>query len=774
MNDSLKRIVVVILINMILQGLPNGSVLAGEPRKWGTVVGYVNDRDSNAPIPYANVFFHGTTLGSTTNSEGFFQIERVRPGSYKLVVRMIGYRPVIVRDILVKANDVRVINITMKQQALQLDGVSVEADRKTGVIQQEHSFIGMEVIGRKRIISMPGAWEDANRAISVLPSVKGRNDLNTFLYVRGGSPDQNLVLYDGMEILNPSRLVLLMGGGVSVCNPDVIKSMVLSPGGFGAEYGNKMSALLNIATRSGRKDYTAVTANTGLVSARATAEGPWAKRRGSWLLAGRRSFYDVVANTIYSQNYVFPFFYDIHAKLDYDMSVDDRLSVSFVTMGEGAKMLSLEKEEMDVINRGRGNIAIIRYNSIMSPKLATQLLVGYYNDNNDLKLYDTNNYFYNAKLDYSVARTSLRGDMLYYPSTRFRCSSGLQVTSAKTMVCFNMRWRSYVALPQRIDFDDSYQHFGHYINIRFRQKAWLELIAGGRYDYSTLYNQAELSPRLKMSFAIGRNSSLWAITGLYYQFPDILTIIERGQPLDITRDTENLGAERALHRIVGFEHRWNSGISFKLEGYEKYFDRLLVSQDQIIYLAENSGKGYARGVEISFRKERSESSKLGFWGNYSYSVAQYRDHGDHPWRYFDYDQRHAAALGADVKLYDGWSLFAVWRFGTGFPYTPLTAFRRGLNSLQGIINGWELLKDDTNSARYPNYNRCDIKLSYMHKFGRRKISAYLDFINMFNNKNVYLYEWDFYQHANSNSYVGKRTVIYMLPFIPSFGISVDL
>ncbi len=151
--------------------------------------------------------------------------------------------------------------------------------------------------------------EDAYRAMATLPSVVTRNDLNTQLYIRGGSPDQNLVIYDGVEIFNPSRLFVVMGGGISLVNPDIIEAIDLAPGGFDVEYGNKMSALMKISTRDGRRDRVAVKSSTSLVSVRAVAEGPIAHGRGSWLIAGRRSFYDMLANNFYSQNYVFPYFF---------------------------------------------------------------------------------------------------------------------------------------------------------------------------------------------------------------------------------------------------------------------------------------------------------------------------------------------------------------------------------------------------------------------------------------------------------------------------------
>src|SRR4030067_1270846 len=128
-----------------------------------------------------------------------------------------------------------------------------------------------------------------------LPGVASRNDLNTQLYIRGGSPDQNLILYDGIEILTPSRLLVVMGGGISLVNPDVIETIDLAPGGFGVENGNKMSALIQLKTRDGRRDRLSMRTSASFVTARTVMEGPLPGHKGSWVVAARRSFYDIFA-----------------------------------------------------------------------------------------------------------------------------------------------------------------------------------------------------------------------------------------------------------------------------------------------------------------------------------------------------------------------------------------------------------------------------------------------------------------------------------------------
>jgi hypothetical protein len=294
-----------------------------------------------------------------------------------------------------------------------------------------------------------------------------------------------------------------------------------------------------------------------------------------------------------------------------------------------------------------------------------------------------------------------------------------------------------------------------------------------RYDYSTLYNEARLSPRAKIIFVPSPQSTVWYSTGIYSQYPDLLTIISRGEPLDITRNTEHLRAETAVHHIWGFRWEPAKNQQFKVELYKKTFDNLLVAEKNSSYVPKNGGIGFARGVEISYQYNRGQIDPFAFWMNYSLSDAKYRPEYGGEWIYFDYDRLHQMAAGLDVKVYRNWSVGAIWHLGSGFPYTPILALRRDPNSTTGPVDGWELLKEPKNSARYPTYSRFDLRFMYQHRGKTRTVAAYIDFMNLFNHRNIYSYEWDFYDRG-ANGAVAKRSVMYMVPFLPSFGVSFSL
>jgi len=747
------------------------AISAKGDARFGQIIGYVFDKDDMRPLPDVNLYIKDTMIGAASSKEGFYKIKRVPPGVYTFIVRIIGYRTMVIHNVKIGPGKTRIINIGLRKKILPMKEISVTGDGSGRILPHEISLIGHEIMRPRDVIKRPGALEDAYRVLSTLPGVTSRNDFNTQLYIRGGSPDQNLILYDGVEILTPSRLFVVMGGGISLVNPDVVGRIDLAPGGFGVEYGNKMSALIRIQTRDGRRDRVAVKTSASLVTARAVAEGPLKSGRGSWLLAGRRSFYDLLANNVYSKNYVFPFYFDLQAKIAYNLNPDQKLSAFYSHLGEGARMYRIENENMDLLNKGTGNIFGIQYHSILSPTLASNVNFGFYSDRNSVKILDTFNYKFGADLNYAVKRTSIRGDIIYYPFRPLEVKTGAELVFNRTDVLWLMDWRNYVDLPDSMSFHVNSARANSYWKAQLRVASWLDVNFGMRYDYSTIYNKAEWNPRGKLKVGLTNDMSLWYSIGAYSQFPDILTIIGRGEPLDITKNTDELGAERSLHNIVGLQWTHKNQFNAKLEIYHKRFSRLLARKDDD-YVPYNTGIGTAEGVEISLQKIRNKNDAFGFWANYGFSVAKFKRTPEDDWHYLDYDQRHQVAVGIELKLYKSWILSTTYHYGSGFPYTPILAMRRDVTSVGGYLQGWDVVKADRNSARYPVYSRLDVRLSYESK-GKHNISAYIDFINVLNHNNVYLYQWDFYSQANSET-IGKRSVFYMLPFVPSFGLIFSL
>ncbi len=746
-------------------------VAGAEQKPTGRVTGMVMDAVNNAPLPGANVLLEGTTLGAVTRTNGVFNIDRVPPGTYRIIATLLGYRKMVINGVTVSTGQPQVVRIRLNRQTINMGNVQVRAKRETQSFDYEKAIAGHEIITPKFVARRAGALEDAYRAIAILPGVVTRSDLNTQLYIRGGSPDQNLILYDGLEITTPSRLFIMMGGGISLVNPDIIQGIDLEPAGFDVSQGGKVSALLQIANREGKRERPAIGLSIAMLTTRAVAEGVIGRNRGSWIIAGRRSFYDIVANQFYKQDYIFPFYYDFHAKVAYDLKRTTRLTAFYTHLGEGAKMMDVEQEQLDLLNAGKGHIGGLRLASLLTPRFSLIALLGYYHDDNDVQVYDTYNYRYHAQLNYTIRRSTAKVDMMYTPKSWLAFKFGGQSLQHQTDLLWDLQWRNALDLPDSIRFTSSSTDNSAYVQMRLRSMPWWEWTAGVRYDHSRLYGESHWHPRTRLLYNPQGPVSAWVSYGTYSQYPDFLTVIGRGEPLDISANADAIGAERARHYIAGLLWATDSNHHFKLELYRKELDHLLVNPNDELFVPENSGTGRAQGVELSFQRLRQSRDRFGYWINFALAEAQYKRFASDAWRYFDYDQPFQASSGGEWRLSRRWQVSGLCQYGSGFPYTPVLALQRDLSADSGSLEGWRVVKGAKNSARYDPYMRLDVRISYLYESPRRTFSAYVDLINILNRKNIYMYDWRF-ESSNGNGGYARRSVVYMLPFLPSFGVTV--
>ena len=232
-----------------------------------SISGFIRDDASGEPIAYANLFLVGTSHGTTTNEDGYFVLSEIAPGSYKLNVTMIGYQAVLHELVLTEAQNSRV-DIRLIEDILQTEGVTVEASYSELKKSVQSSQIKLDM---KEINSAPAFIEaDVMRTLQMLPGVQTANDFSSALYIRGSTPDQNLILLDGITVYNPSHL----GGIFSTFNTDAINDARFQAGGFPVRYGGRMGATLNIVNREGNTEKISGSGNISLISSKGLLEGP--------------------------------------------------------------------------------------------------------------------------------------------------------------------------------------------------------------------------------------------------------------------------------------------------------------------------------------------------------------------------------------------------------------------------------------------------------------------------------------------------------------------
>ncbi|HET6567891.1 MAG TPA: carboxypeptidase-like regulatory domain-containing protein, partial [Rhodothermales bacterium] len=300
----------------------SAPVRAQEP---ASVSGFVTDAQTGETLLLATVRLAGTGHAAATNSAGYYTVTGIEPGHYTLVATYVGYSD-FEQEIDLAPGEARRVEIAMQPASVEIGEVVVTSKRE----EEERRALGVSQMTTESVKQLPAVLEpDLFRALQLLPGVKAASDFSSGLYIRGGSPDQTLILLDRNTVYNPSHFF----GFFSPFNPDAIKDVRLYKGGYPAPYGGRLGSVLEVYNKEGNRNRVAGGLSIGMLASRAYVEGPYS--RGSWMLAVRRSTIDPLLSALRAADVdgipnLF-YFYDVNAKVNLDASRDDRFSVSVYT-----------------------------------------------------------------------------------------------------------------------------------------------------------------------------------------------------------------------------------------------------------------------------------------------------------------------------------------------------------------------------------------------------------------------------------------------------------
>jgi hypothetical protein len=322
MNYKLKVCMVLMLLLFVYTQLLAVAPPAMMMSDNGSLNGYVKDASSEETLIGASVSITGTKKGAYTNKSGYFSVQDIIPGKYKVRVTMIGYKPYEETFEFFKGKTVRK-EFVLTPKNVTTEEVKVTAEREVESKQITISKVNIPVAQIKEI--RIGGESDVFRSLQMLPGILTSSQISSGLYIRGGSPDQNLILLDGSTVYNPTHLF----GFFSTFNSDAIKDVELIKGGYPAEYGSRLSSVLNITQKDGNRNEFGGLVSLGLISSKASLEGPLGK--GSWFIGGRRTYIDIVKKFM-TEDPKNPFpdfgFYDLNGKITQDIGSNDKLYLS--------------------------------------------------------------------------------------------------------------------------------------------------------------------------------------------------------------------------------------------------------------------------------------------------------------------------------------------------------------------------------------------------------------------------------------------------------------
>lgn len=728
-----------------------------------SINGYITNVKTGETLISANLALKDSRKGTSTNTSGYYSLTDVAPGTYTVVATYIGFKR-FEKEITLKAGQKLRLDIKLVPEEYQLDEVVVESEKE----KEEQRNIGLARIKTELIKRVPTVFQaDVFRSLQLLPGVKSASDFSSGLYIRGGSPDQTLILLDHTTVYNPTHFF----GFFSTFNPDAVKDVRLYKGGYPAKYGGRLGSVLTIFNKDGNHKQFQGSATLGLLASRASFEGPL--KKGSWMVAVRRSTLEPLLAVLRRSNDNIPssfYFLDMNGKVNYDANPNNKLSLAFYS---GVDDLNFPiAEDADIkINYGNQTLSS-NWTHIFSDKVfANFTLTGsrYFNFpsfNIASTPFNRSNNIYDL---------SVKGDVEYLPDDHHEISSGF--------------WIGSLTLKLQDEFDKQptfssriQSRYGSwYLQDRWHLSDRWILTPGLRLNAFSEGQYVKLDPRLSLEYRPTDRIRLQAAYGRYTQF---LTLISNeaftGFDVWLTAD-DGVPPAYGNQYVVGAKTIPWEGYGLDVEAYYRSMENLfepdpfLPDQAGLPYRdIFRFGTGYAYGTEIYF--ERRVGRLTGFAG-YTFSVTRRKFPNfneplpaNGPARFYPpkYDRTHDLKLVLEYKLNARWSTTAVFNYATGQAYTKPLGRTAAFDFPTSSTNLDQLIVGRVNASRLPPYNRLDLGFSRKGTFfGIGHAKWQFQLINAYSRRNIWFYNYDLDKNP------AEREAVKLLPILPTISYTLD-
>jgi len=761
----------------------------------GRISGYLRAGNSGEPLIYANVVLVGTYIGTASDVHGYYVIPDIPAGKYVLKAMMMGYKAQ-ENEVEITAGSDQRIDIELPLTSLEGEEVTVTADRTRFEEKVEISRLNLSL---REIKSTPALVEaDLFRSLQLMPGVQAHNDFSSALVVRGGSPDENLILLDGIEVYNPFHL----GGIFSTFNAAALADAEFLTGGFPAKYGNRNSSVLSITSKEGDSknrmlstgkfigDYWNLSQFQGeisLLSSKFLAEGPI--KNGSWMWAWRRSYYDTLARLYLATKGDEPlgeyYLWDTQGKLIYNLSPIDRLTFS-AYYGRDVFFFDFDSEDQGFkLDMDWGNYtSSMQWRHVPNSKIVSQLSLARTNydwalslDFTQIDTISGNESTTSMVLNVQLQDWTLKEQLDWYISEDHMITGGFE---------FKILAMGVLQSFGNIDLIDRNQT--PYILSFFAQDKWqasqkLSVQFGLRLSAYEIHDHLYSEPRFGFKYLLNENLAFKGSWGIYKQFiftnssdEDIINFVDQWIPVP-----ENQDAQSAQHYILGLEQWFGEGFFASIEGYYKPYDNILdgnplnaPGNDEDDFI---SGTGHAYGLEFLIKKA---TGKWSGWLGYTYSRLEksidlnsdgFINRSDGEIFNPKYDRPHNFNAVFNYELNQKHTFGLVITTNSGQPYTPVigkTYAQANMGSYTDPYDNLQNLYGLRNSVRYPDYFRMDISwVKNVRPFGING-KFKLQVLNVTNHFNTLFYQWD---HSESPSSV---TAFSMFPILPTIGFEFKL
>ncbi len=732
-----------------------------------TINGYVRDASSKEALIGATIINADAKSGTTTNLYGFFSLTTSVTDTLELLISFSGY-DISAKRITAKEN-VR-LDVLLEPSANNLGEVIVTSGRNNRNV--EKAQIGVIDVPLNAIKKLPVLMgeRDVLKIIQLLPGVQGGQEGTTGYYVRGGNLDQNLVQLDEATVYNPNHLF----GLFSTFNVNSINHVQLIKGGFPAEYGGRLSSILDITMKEGNKTKFQGEGGIGLLSSNLSIEGPIQKNKSSFIISGRLSHINLFLKPLTSKSTAYRF-YDINAKMNYELGKNDHVFLSLFKGNDDATYTGANSLNYGT-NLGNST-ATLRWNHLFGNKVFSNTSF-VYNDYH-LSLGTTQNSYY-ALLYTGIKDINAKTDFTYIPSLNHKIKSGFTYTyhtlypaavSAKipkkgnslniNKDSIDKRYSNELALYANDEWDVSKK-----VGINYGIRIPFFTSSGKSYSF--------IEPRITTKFSVNSTTSIKASFTKMHQFVHLVPNSTASLPTDIWLSSSPIiKPQNSTQYAIGlFKNFNNNTIEASVEAYYKTMDNQVLFKEGTQILASTNldsvlafGKGKSYGVELFVKKN---FGKLTGWGSYTLSKTTQQFEELNRGQEFPsaYDRRHNFSLAATYALNKRWNFSADFVFYTGRPLT-LPAGRISVPVNASLYDGSYYDFTSRNNVRLRSYHRLDVSASYTKPrklFGFKYESEWVFGVyNSYSRLNPYFV----YLTTNPDTKQPEAKQVSLLPIIPS-------
>ena len=717
-----------------------------------TISGYISDRKSGERLTGAVIYVPELQVGTAGNTFGFYSLT-IPVGTDSVEVRgsYTGYQTFTQK---VSTSQNVVLNIAL-DEAKELKEV-VFVGRKD-VIQERTQMSSID-LPIQTIKSLPALFgePDIMKAIQLLPGVQGGNEGTSGLYVRGGSPDQNLILLDGVPVYNASHLF----GFFSVFNADAIRSVEVIKGGFPAHYGGRLSSVIDINMKEGDKNQIHGEGGIGIIASRLTLEGPIKKGKSSFMVSGRRTYIDaLIAPFLKGSSKAGYYFYDLNGKANFTLGKKDHLYVSGY-LGSDKFYFADKSSDLTGASEFKGDIkwgnitAVGRWNHEFTPKLFGNLTTYFSQYKFDITQENSSTTTNGVTDDFLLKYTSgikdvaLKYDFDFFPSPNHNIKVGAGIIGhtytpgAQTTKANSAGMQGDTTVGQKTIYStETDAYIEDDVKITRLLKANIGVHVTGFNVRSKLYSSVQ--PRLAARYLINEKLSAKASFVQMNQYINLLTNSSIGLPTDLwVPSTDKIAPQLSRQVAAGLAYTHNAGFEISLEGYYKTMENIVEYKEGTSFFNNTTswedkietGKGNSYGAEVFVQKKKGKfTGMMGYtlsWTNRTF--ANLNNGETFPYKY---DRRNDFKIAGVYTISDRIELSAEWIYGTGNAITLPIGTHMGLDGSQVTDYG------PRNGYRMPSYHRADVGIKFTKEKKRWTRSWIIGAYNVYNRQNpFFIYE----------------------------------